>query len=56
VNRRPPFSLVEHLSGITPLHRLGTPDEVARTVAYIVESDFMTGAVVSVDGGLTSGY
>jgi NAD(P)-dependent dehydrogenase (short-subunit alcohol dehydrogenase family) len=49
-------AMVEHLSGITPLHRLGTPDEVARTVAYIVESDFMTGAVVSVDGGLTSGY
>jgi len=25
-------------------------------VVYVVESDFMTGGVVSVDGGITSGY
>ncbi|MDQ3381256.1 MAG: SDR family oxidoreductase [Actinomycetota bacterium] len=41
---------------VVPLHRLGTPAEVARAVVYVVESDFMTGGVVSVDGGITSGY
>jgi len=25
-------------------------------VVYVVESDFMTGGVVSMDGGITSGY
>jgi NAD(P)-dependent dehydrogenase (short-subunit alcohol dehydrogenase family) len=48
--------VIEGLSGITPLRRLGTPAEVARAVAYAVEADFMTGAVISLDGGITSGY
>jgi len=25
-------------------------------VVYVVESDFMTGGVASMDGGITSGY
>jgi NAD(P)-dependent dehydrogenase (short-subunit alcohol dehydrogenase family) len=48
--------VIEGLSGITPLRRLGTPAEVARAVAYAVEADFMTGAGISLDGGITSGY
>jgi pteridine reductase len=36
----------------TPLKRIGTPDDIAQTVVFLVEgSDFITGAIVPVDGG-----
>lgn len=34
-----------------PLGRAGTPEEVARTVQFLIESDYITGAVVPVEGG-----
>jgi NAD(P)-dependent dehydrogenase (short-subunit alcohol dehydrogenase family) len=33
------------------LKRIGTPEDVARTVIFLAESDFVTGAVYFVDGG-----
>ena len=33
------------------LKRVGTPEDVARTVIFLTESDFVTGAVYYVDGG-----
>jgi NAD(P)-dependent dehydrogenase (short-subunit alcohol dehydrogenase family) len=35
----------------TPLHRLGTPEEIAHAVCYFVESEFTTGSILMVDGG-----
>jgi NAD(P)-dependent dehydrogenase (short-subunit alcohol dehydrogenase family) len=35
----------------TPLHRLGTPEEIANAVLYFVESEFATGSILMVDGG-----
>lgn len=36
----------------TPLKRIGSPEDIARTVAFLIEgSDFITGAVINVDGG-----
>jgi pteridine reductase len=35
----------------TPLQRLGSPDEIARAVRYFAESEFATGAILTVDGG-----
>lgn len=36
----------------TPLKRIGSPEDIANTVAFLVEgSDFITGAVIPVDGG-----
>lgn len=34
-----------------PLQRLGTPAEVAHTVLYLIENDFVTGQVLTLDGG-----
>lgn len=34
-----------------PLQRLGAPEDIARAVVYLIESDFVTGEVLTVDGG-----
>jgi NAD(P)-dependent dehydrogenase (short-subunit alcohol dehydrogenase family) len=33
------------------LKRIGSPDDVARTMIYLIEEDFATGSVYLVDGG-----
>ncbi len=42
---------VERILEKTPLDRVGSPDDVADAVEYLVEAGFVTGAVVPVDGG-----
>ena len=42
-----------HLLETTPLRRLGRPDDVVSAVLFLIESDFITGATVVVDGGRT---
>jgi 2-keto-3-deoxy-L-fuconate dehydrogenase len=44
------------LAARQPVGRLGTPEEIAATVHYICspEADFMTGSVVTIDGGWTA--
>jgi pteridine reductase len=41
----------EHLRQTTPLRRLGSPEDVAHAVAYLLEARYVTGEVVRVDGG-----
>ncbi len=36
-----------------PLHRTGTPDDVAEAVSYLVHAKFVTGQVLILDGGRT---
>jgi len=36
-----------------PMRRFGTTDEIARSVGFFVETDYMTGQVVSIDGGVS---
>ena len=45
----------EEIVSIVPLHRVGTPDEVASAVLYLAsgEAAFITGQALSVDGGAT---
>jgi len=41
----------ERLRGTTPLRRLGTPEDVAHAVVFLLEADYVTGEVIKVDGG-----
>jgi NAD(P)-dependent dehydrogenase (short-subunit alcohol dehydrogenase family) len=41
------------LRALHPLARLGTPDDVAAAVQYLLEAAWVTGSVLTVDGGLT---
>jgi pteridine reductase len=41
----------EHLRATTPLGRLGSPEDVAGAVLYLIGAEFVTGEVITVDGG-----
>jgi NAD(P)-dependent dehydrogenase (short-subunit alcohol dehydrogenase family) len=47
--------IYEMLRKAQPVQRLGTPEEIARVVLFLLSDDcsFMTGALVSADGGYT---
>ena len=34
-----------------PLRQLGEPDDIARTILFIVNSPYMTGEIITIDGG-----
>jgi pteridine reductase len=40
-----------HLERTTPLRRLGSPEDVAQAMLYLIEADYVTGDLVIVDGG-----
>ena len=42
---------LEELAREIPLGRLGKPEEIAQTVLYLAENPYITGQVVTVDGG-----
>lgn len=42
---------IAELGQITPLGRIGKPDEIAQTVVYLSGAEFVTGQVITVDGG-----
>ena len=50
-------ALPERARAAVPLGRLGTPDDVARTIAFLASDDaaYVTGATLVVDGGLSVG-
>jgi meso-butanediol dehydrogenase/(S,S)-butanediol dehydrogenase/diacetyl reductase len=61
--RTPMFQAVDAIPGLLeawaegiPMKRLGQPEEVANVAAFLVsgEASYMTGAVVTVDGGVTA--
>jgi pteridine reductase len=44
-------TFTDRLIFTTPLKHLGSPDDVVRTVIFLIESDYITGETVIVDGG-----
>ncbi|MEO1366188.1 MAG: beta-ketoacyl-ACP reductase [Acidobacteriota bacterium] len=52
-----PTKILDTMAGRTPLARLGHPDEVAEVYLWLASdaSSFVSGAVLSVDGGLVLG-
>jgi NAD(P)-dependent dehydrogenase (short-subunit alcohol dehydrogenase family) len=44
------------LQALIPRGRMGTPDDVARAISFLVqrEADFITGEVLDVNGGMWS--
>ncbi|MGI5143830.1 MULTISPECIES: SDR family NAD(P)-dependent oxidoreductase [unclassified Streptomyces] len=48
---------MEQLSGLHPLGRVGTPEEVAAAIVFLLSpaSSWTTGAVLNVDGGVMAG-
>ncbi|WGL16650.1 SDR family oxidoreductase [Microbulbifer bruguierae] len=43
--------ILEGLVKQVPLRRIGEPNEIASTAAFIIDNDYLTGRVVEVDGG-----
>ena len=46
-----PEALAKMAAGI-PLKRMGKPDEIAHSAAFIFENDYYTGRIIECDGGL----
>ena len=42
----------EKLTSGIPLQRMGEPDEIAKTVEFILQNDYISGRCIDVDGGL----
>jgi 2-keto-3-deoxy-L-fuconate dehydrogenase len=45
---------LEALRGRQPMGRLGTPEEIADAVVYLATAEFVTGTILTVDGGFTA--
>ena len=43
--------ILESLREQTPIERLGTPEDIAQAMAFLVDAPFITGQVLGVNGG-----
>ena len=43
--------ILENLREQTPIERLGTPEDIAQAMAFLVDAPFITGQVLGVNGG-----
>jgi NAD(P)-dependent dehydrogenase (short-subunit alcohol dehydrogenase family) len=48
-----PETKKHNLDNRIPLHREGTPEQVAQAIAELIANDYITGETLAVDGGLT---
>lgn len=54
VNKQALGDFYDGLVAKHPVGRLGTPEEIAHAVVFLVENDFVTGTTIHVDGGYTA--
>ena len=48
-----PQARQNNLDNRIPLHREGTPEQIAQVAIMLIENNFITGETITVDGGLT---
>jgi 3-oxoacyl-[acyl-carrier protein] reductase len=50
-----PEKIIEQFKARSPLQRMGTPEDIANAYLFLASEDasYITGTVLSVDGGLT---
>ena len=41
----------QQMGGNLPVGRVGKPDEIAKAVLFLIQSEYTTGAIIDVDGG-----
>lgn len=44
---------IDYLGSVTPVGRIGRPEEIAHAIIFMIENEFLTGAEIVVDGGFT---
>lgn len=44
---------IDAIVEVTPAGKMGTPDDIARLVLFLAREDYITGQIISCDGGLT---
>jgi NAD(P)-dependent dehydrogenase (short-subunit alcohol dehydrogenase family) len=51
-------AVADRLTALTPLRRLGTPDDIARVIVFFASpmADFVTGQLLLVEGGVSVNY
>ena len=42
----------ETIAAMHPLKKLGAPEDIARAISFLLNSPFVTGSVLEVDGGI----
>ena len=48
-----PEQIKNNIENRIPLHREGSPTDVAEAVSMLVKNDFITGENITIDGGMT---
>lgn len=48
-----PTHVIDGIRDKSPIPRFATPEEVAASVGFLLDSDYMTGQVISIDGGVS---
>ncbi len=46
-------SLIDYWKKQTPLRKLGKLEDINKAIQYVIESDYVSGTVIHIDGGLT---
>jgi NAD(P)-dependent dehydrogenase (short-subunit alcohol dehydrogenase family) len=45
---------VEKIEGMFPMRRMGTPAEIAEAIVFLLQNQYCTGEILSVDGGFNA--